>query len=323
MATTAGKPAELPASLPTTPTAEAWRAMTPAEQMDFQLRVLDALSDPAVLMSEGRPHKKTKTRTLDALGLHFKATGRVVYLAEEMAVLYPGEKGFSPDILAVLGVAEPADDERMAWVVVDEGKGLDLVLEVLHRGDRDKDLVENVERYAHLGIPEYFVYDRARQKIHGYRLPGPGAARYQRIVPQLGHYHSNVLDLELAILGNDLHFLAGEAELPGSADLISRLQGMIANVEAKAEEAQTQAEQAQVQAEQAQAQAEQARSQAAEARAEGEARALLTVLRARGIDVPDVERERVLAQKDVKRIERWLEKAVVAASLAEVLDEPS
>jgi Uma2 family endonuclease len=298
MATTVGKTTELPASLPTAPTAEAWRAMTPAERLDFQLRVLDALSDPALVMSEGRPHKKTKTRTLDALRLHFKATGRVVYLAEEMAVLYPGEKPFSPDILAVLDVEEPEDDERMAWVVVDEGKGLDLVIEVLHRGDRDKDLVENVERYAHLGIPEYFVYDRAWQKIHGYRLPGPGAARYQRIVPQLGHYHSNVLNLALTIIGNDLHFLVGEAELPGSADLISRLQGMLMNVETKAEQAQVQAEQAQ-------------------------ARALLTVLRVRGIDVPDVERERILAQKDVQRIERWLEKAIVAASLAEVLDERS
>jgi len=98
--------------------------MTPAEQLDFQLRILDALSDPALVMSEGRRHKKTKTRTLDALGLHFKATGRVVYFAEEMAVLYPGEKPFSPDILAVLGVAEPEDDERMSWVVVfNPGRG--------------------------------------------------------------------------------------------------------------------------------------------------------------------------------------------------------
>lgn len=318
MATKVGKTTALPASLPTVPTAEAWRAMAPAEQMAFQLRVLDALSDPALLMTEERTHYQTKIRTLDALGLHFKATGRVVYLAEEMAVLYPGEKPFSPDILAALGVAEPEDDERMAWVVVDEGKGLDLVIEVLHRGDRDKDLVENVEYYAHLGIPEYFVYDRARQQIHGYRLPalpglsglsGQSAARYQRIVPQLGHYHSNVLDVDLTILDNNLHFLVGEAELPGSADLIRRLQGMIVNVETKAEEAQAQAEQAQ--------------AQASDARAQGAASALLTVLRVRGIDIPDVERERILAQKDVKRIERWLEKAIVAASLAEVLDEPS
>ena len=59
------------------------------------------------------------------------------------------------------------------------------------------------------------------------------------------------------------------------------------------------------------------------AEAEGEARALLTVLRGRGIAVPDAARERILAQKDPERLERWLEQAIVAASLADVLDEPS
>ena len=47
------------------------------------------------------------------------------------------------------------------------------------------------------------------------------------------------------------------------------------------------------------------------------------MLRVRGIAVPDAVRERILAQKDPERLERWLEKAVVAASVAEVLDEPS
>jgi hypothetical protein len=55
----------------------------------------------------------------------------------------------------------------------------------------------------------------------------------------------------------------------------------------------------------------------------GEARALLTVLRARGIAVPDAARERIRAERDPERIERWLEKAVVAASVDEVLDDPS
>jgi hypothetical protein len=55
----------------------------------------------------------------------------------------------------------------------------------------------------------------------------------------------------------------------------------------------------------------------------GEANALLTVLRGRGIPVPDSDRERILAEKDPARIERWIEKAVIATSLAEVLGEPS
>jgi hypothetical protein len=58
-------------------------------------------------------------------------------------------------------------------------------------------------------------------------------------------------------------------------------------------------------------------------RAEGEARALLTVLGSRGIPVPDPARERILAEKEPERLERWLKRAVVAVSISEVLDEPS
>jgi len=58
-------------------------------------------------------------------------------------------------------------------------------------------------------------------------------------------------------------------------------------------------------------------------RTEEAARNLLTVLRARGFAVSDAVRERILAQKDPERLERWLEKAVVAASVAAVIDEPN
>src|SRR4051812_38298188 len=57
-----------------------------------------------------------------------------------------------------------------------------------------------------------------------------------------------------------------------------------------------------------------------EGRTEGRARDILTVLRVRGVTVPEAARERILAQRDPERLERWLEKAVVAASVAEVVD---
>ncbi|WP_437590229.1 hypothetical protein [Sorangium sp. So ce1000] len=60
-----------------------------------------------------------------------------------------------------------------------------------------------------------------------------------------------------------------------------------------------------------------------EGRAEEAARAVLTALRVRGIAVPDAARERILAEKDPETLERWHERAIVAASLAEVLDELS
>ncbi len=66
-----------------------------------------------------------------------------------------------------------------------------------------------------------------------------------------------------------------------------------------------------------------ARKYVAQGHAEGTAHALLTVLRARGMAVPDAIRERILAQKDPERLERWLEKAAVAASVTAVIDEPN
>ncbi|HKV06705.1 MAG TPA: hypothetical protein VJ725_01120 [Thermoanaerobaculia bacterium] len=66
-----------------------------------------------------------------------------------------------------------------------------------------------------------------------------------------------------------------------------------------------------------------AKKYVAQGRAEGEAQALLTVLQARGIVVPDAARERILAQTDPERLKRWLEKAVFANSVAAVLDEPN
>jgi len=61
----------------------------------------------------------------------------------------------------------------------------------------------------------------------------------------------------------------------------------------------------------------------AEVETSARARDVLTVLQARGVAVPDAARERILSEKDLTRLERWLKKAAVAASIAEALDEPS
>jgi hypothetical protein len=58
-----------------------------------------------------------------------------------------------------------------------------------------------------------------------------------------------------------------------------------------------------------------------EGRAKARADDVLTALRVRGIAVPEAARKRILAQSDLQRLERWLEKAIVATSLGEVLDD--
>jgi hypothetical protein len=60
-----------------------------------------------------------------------------------------------------------------------------------------------------------------------------------------------------------------------------------------------------------------------EGRIETRSDSVLTVLRIRGIVVSDAARERILAQKDLEQLKRWLEKACVATSIQEVLDDPS
>jgi Uma2 family endonuclease len=307
-------PKALPADAPSlvAPTVEAWKAMTSAARERYLVQVNDSLSGPQIAMSEGRSHKKAKTRTLDRLGLHFSAIGRVVYLAEEMAVVYPGESPFSPDVLAVLDVPEPEEDERLAWVVADEGKGIDLALEVLHHGDRHKDLVRNVERYARLRIPEYFVYDRARQQIHGYRLATTGAPRYQPIVPQAGRYTSAVLGLDFAILGGTLRLFHGASELAGTGDVLGRLQGMVNELTTKVDETAAQAEQAA-------AQAQQAAAQAGEALAVARA-GILAVLEARGVPCPDEVRALIMACEAPAILQQWLVRAIGATSASAVVE---
>ena len=60
-----------------------------------------------------------------------------------------------------------------------------------------------------------------------------------------------------------------------------------------------------------------------EARIETLAKAVLTALRIRGIAVPVAVRKRILAQKDLKQLQRWHERAVVARSIEEVIDSRS
>ena len=59
----------------------------------------------------------------------------------------------------------------------------------------------------------------------------------------------------------------------------------------------------------------------AEVRAETQADAVLTVLRVRGIAVPEAARQRIVAEKDLEQLKRWLEKAAVASSIGDVIDD--
>jgi Uma2 family endonuclease len=55
---------------------------------------------------------------------------------------------------------------------------------------------------------------------------------------------------------------------------------------------------------------------------EGQARALLAVLAARGLPVADADRDRILGEHDPERLDSWVASAVTCTSMAELLGEP-
>lgn len=57
-----------------------------------------------------------------------------------------------------------------------------------------------------------------------------------------------------------------------------------------------------------------------EGRKEAGSQHLLSILRIRSISVPDAARERILAESDPAQLNRWIERAVVATSIEEILD---
>lgn len=181
------------------------------------------------LPPEGDPHYNAKTQTRASLEYHQQQSGRLMYFACELPVYYPGEPMFAPDVIAVLDVERR---ERMSWVVSREGKGVDLAIEIFVAGDRRKDMERNVERYARLGIREYFIFDRGGLRLDGYRLDAARAA-YSRLVPQEGRFSSEVLGLTLCIEGTRLRFYDGADPVPTGDEL----QTMADRMKARYEEA--------------------------------------------------------------------------------------
>ena len=239
---------------PRAPTEEQWAEMSDEERAHV-VAMLPAEVPFELFMPEGDPHRKAKGRAVDALDSFFKRIGRRVYISSELAVYYPGQPRFAPDVLAVLDVGT---HERDKWVVASEGKGLDLVLEIHVSGDVKKDYERNCRRYARLGIKEYFLFDRTKGRLFGWRLPSPETRTYESIVPQHGLYASAVLGLDVAMEVDRLRFYYGGAPVPESEDLIARLESMVSGLIHRRENAEQERERAEQERERAEQERERA-----------------------------------------------------------------
>ncbi|MEZ4406878.1 MAG: Uma2 family endonuclease [Polyangiales bacterium] len=250
--------------IPRAPTQAAWDAMTDAQRAAVVETLPDYISWEEIGMPEGDPHFNAKRDTADVIRGFFQRVGRGVYVGVELAVYYPDEPRFSPDVFVALDVE---DRERMKWVVSAEGKGLDLALEVLVAGRRKKDNETNVSRYARLGIPEYFVYDHRRATVRGWRLPSSGARVYEPIAVRSGRLRSEVLGLDIAVVQRRLRFFYGNAELRTLSEIVERLETQVEDLSGAVEDERTRADEERTRADEERTRADEERAarEAAEA----------------------------------------------------------
>jgi Uma2 family endonuclease len=286
---------------PICPTAEVWAALSPAERADLSERIrLGLVAVREAQPPQGTPHERAIRRTLDRVERQFDRKRRGIFLASDLPVEYPGAAAFAPDLLAVLDVAT---HDRNAWNVATEGRGLDFVLEVHFAGDASKDLRENVERYAGLGIPEYFVYDGARRRIAAWHLDDD-AARYLPVLPQYGRYPSRVLGLEFAVVDDALRVYVDGAEILNAKDEIVTLVAALNDRERA------------LAAEAARAESEAAR---AESSLDAARRLLEAVFESRGLALTEADRTRIRDCDAAERLTAWGLRALTATTAAEAL----
>ncbi|HQY61465.1 MAG: Uma2 family endonuclease [Myxococcales bacterium] len=227
-----------PVVFPRAPTEAEWSAMTVTEQDAAVERIRLALDAMREAMSEGTLHSRPKTRALTTLTDFFERARRRVFLASELAVLYPGEPVFVPDILAVLDT-DP-DKEVESWVVAREGRGVDFVLELRNLGRKHKDLRENVAEYARLGVREYFTFDVRTKMLRGFHLAGSQRA-YVPVLGQGGRLPSTVLGLDLAVIDGRLRFFSDTAQVLDSGEIVGMLERMVSERDERLEDAEERA----------------------------------------------------------------------------------
>ena len=84
----------------------------------------------------------------------------------------PDNPPLAPDVYVAFGVA---NRHRSSYVVWEEGKPPDFVLEVVSPSSRERDVEEKRDLYAKMGVPEYFLYDpegRLEPPLSGFKLCG-------------------------------------------------------------------------------------------------------------------------------------------------------
>ena len=161
--------------------------------------------------SDGKPMAETDTHRDLMLALiatlkWWFRDDQSVYVSGNLLVFY--EKGnkrihVAPDVFVVPGVGSHTRDNYLLW---EEGRGLDVVIELTSKTTMIEDIEEKYNLYVEkLAVKEYFLFDPKQEYLkpsfQGYRRVGSG---FRPIKPVDGRFASKVLGLVLERDGDQL-----------------------------------------------------------------------------------------------------------------------
>jgi Uma2 family endonuclease len=180
--------------------------------------------------SDGKPMAETTVhrdammdliRTLE----HFYAGDPMVYVSGNMLMFYEEgnrRKHLAPDVFVTLGIPKRLRHNYLMW---EEGKGPDLVIELTSKSTRREDQQKKRDLYRDtLHVREYFLFDPLAEylkpPLQGYRLVN---GEYLPIEPVNGRLPSDVTGLHLEAAGHSLRLysLALGRWLPTAAERLA------------------------------------------------------------------------------------------------------
>ena len=174
--------------------------MTAFQLPDAELRLTedDLPSDDGIPMETER-HVLQMFLLIETLRAYWEGRDDV-YVGGNMFVYFSPDQVYThdfrgPDVFVAQGVKKR---ERKSWVVWQEGKPPDVVIELMSESTADFDKTEKKRIYQDkLQAPEYFLYDPFEYYLFGYSLRN---GRYEPIAPDAsGRLISEQLGLALQV----------------------------------------------------------------------------------------------------------------------------
>ena len=152
-------------------------------------------------------HKQlTDTGHAHHLAMHLGNPDTTLVTADRWIIAAPGtfrELARYPDLLVAFGVNPAAYEASNGYIISEQGKPPDFVLEVASESTGNLDVGAKRDDYARLGIPEYWRFDETGQ-YHGARLAGDRLVdgvyvpiQIDRLADDVSQGYSAVLNLHL------------------------------------------------------------------------------------------------------------------------------